>query len=342
MPPDWIAYGLALFVASTAPGERPPNAFAAMGGAVAGALTPAPPAFRPFDRTVTNWRRQALTHLILSGERAVRIATLNEPAGLPRCIRLNNYWCVKRAGWNGEIAADAEGHVAFASAPEGALVAAALLRRYYVDYGRKSAAVILASWAPAQCGLSGPAARGLAKRGVGGTLRARWLAAHRPGFTGKRRAAKGVMRRSVVADVKTPMLRAPSIASGMGERAAGLVPPALARLDTLTPRPAGAAGPRVAVASCASENARLANYARGMVAGLGVGPADDLKLFDAEGEPTATLAPAMVNMARVEIGPYEPDPRLADEAVAALRQALAARREAAALKAAAEAASRPD
>ncbi len=51
----------------------------------------------------------------------------------PRCIKLNNYWCVKRAGWAGEIAADADGHVAFASALEGAMVAVMLLRRYYLD-----------------------------------------------------------------------------------------------------------------------------------------------------------------------------------------------------------------
>ena len=53
-----------------------------------------------------------------------------EPARLPRCIRLNNYWCIKKAGWTGEVASDSEGHVAFSSSLEGAMVAVRLLRRY--------------------------------------------------------------------------------------------------------------------------------------------------------------------------------------------------------------------
>ncbi len=66
-------------------------------------------------------------------------------------MKLNNYWCVKRARWAGEIAADAEGHVAFAPAIDGALAAVMLLRRYYLDYNRRSALAILSHWAPAQC-----------------------------------------------------------------------------------------------------------------------------------------------------------------------------------------------
>jgi hypothetical protein len=105
-------------------------------------------------------------------------------------VKLNNYWCIKRAGWNGEIAADADGHVAFASAAEGAAVAALLLRRYYVDYNRRSARAIVERWAPAQClmrppgsGLSQTPAQHiaptqLAPKGLQNTLRARWLAAH--------------------------------------------------------------------------------------------------------------------------------------------------------------------
>jgi hypothetical protein len=120
----------------------------------------------------------------------------NDPA---RCVKLNNYWCVKHAGWNGEIAADADGHVAFASAEEGAAVAALLLRRYYVDYKRHSARAIVERWAPAQCSplmgraiTGAPASRagmarmmpqrvvamGIAPRGIQNTVRARWLAAH--------------------------------------------------------------------------------------------------------------------------------------------------------------------
>ena len=126
-------------------------------------------------------------------------------------MRLNNYWCVKSARWNGEIASDAEGHVAFSSAHEGALVAAQLLRRYYVDYGRKSAMAIVSRWAPAEC-VAAPvrprvttagggrkvaarkpaAARadGLSTRGIQNTARARWLAANRGRVAPVARAAE--------------------------------------------------------------------------------------------------------------------------------------------------------
>ena len=55
-----------------------------------------------------------------------------------RCVKLNNYWCIKSARWNGELATDGEGHVGFASAEHGADAAATLLRRYYLEFNRKS------------------------------------------------------------------------------------------------------------------------------------------------------------------------------------------------------------
>ena len=82
----------------------------------------------------------------------------------PRCVKLNNYWCVKRAGWAGEIAADADGHVAFASALEGAMVAVMLLRRYYLVYDRHTAQAIISHWAPANAAPS-PLRRGQAPCG---------------------------------------------------------------------------------------------------------------------------------------------------------------------------------
>ena len=65
-------------------------------------------------------------------------------------MRLNNYWRIKSARWNGKIASDAEGHVAFSSAHERAVVAAQLLRRYYVNYGHRSALAIVSRWAPSE------------------------------------------------------------------------------------------------------------------------------------------------------------------------------------------------
>ncbi|WP_442754354.1 hypothetical protein ACNHKD_15355 [Methylocystis sp. JAN1] len=160
--------------------------------------TPAP-AYAPDKRAVDNWRIESASWLEMSPVSALRRALAAEENDPARCVKLNNYWCVKRAGWNGEIASDADGHVAFASAEEGAAVAALLLRRYYVDYKRRSARAIVERWAPAQCSpmiaraTPGPAASregmarmlpqrvvpmGLAPQGIQNTLRARWLAAH--------------------------------------------------------------------------------------------------------------------------------------------------------------------
>ena len=157
--------------------------------------------------------------------------------GVSRCIRLNNYWCVKKAGWTGEIASDPEGHVAFASAADGAGVAANLLRRYYVDFNLHSARAIVQRWAPAQCGpapvafrgprvrvagpggkamggrtLLGPEPRGLTTRGLGSTLRARWLASHSRGFRPRvaGKPARVAVRRSVVPDRVGPMMKTPT------------------------------------------------------------------------------------------------------------------------------------
>lgn len=112
-----------------------------------------PAAYSQPDRAVDNWRFESALALDLSPMVALRLAAGGEPPSTPRCVKLNNYWCIKRGGWIGEIAADGEGHVAFATAEDGAAVAALLLRRYYVDYKRHSARAIVSRWAPARCAL---------------------------------------------------------------------------------------------------------------------------------------------------------------------------------------------
>ncbi|MBM3624243.1 MAG: hypothetical protein FJX16_02785, partial [Alphaproteobacteria bacterium] len=111
------------------------------------------PTYRPDVRAVDNWRMESALALEMAPFAAIRRAVGAEESEPARCVKLNNYWCIKSAGWNGEIAADPDGHVAFASAEEGAVVAALLLRRYYVDYGRRTARAIVERWAPAQCSL---------------------------------------------------------------------------------------------------------------------------------------------------------------------------------------------
>ena len=118
-------------------------------------LRRSPTSFLPAERAVANWRLEAARRLDIDLATSLTFATSGEPKGVTRCVRLNNYWCIKGVGWTGMVAADAEGHVAFASALEGATVAALLLRRYYLDYSRRSAKAIISRW-PAQCGYVAP------------------------------------------------------------------------------------------------------------------------------------------------------------------------------------------
>ena len=176
---------LALMLVTAAP-DKPPKALVDP----ASISFAAAPAYLPNQRAVDNWRTQSALALEMDPLAAARRALALENGDPARCVKLNNYWCIKRAGWNGEIAADADGHVAFASAAEGAAVAALLLRRYYVDYNRRNARAIVERWAPAQCLLRPPggglsqmpsqhiAPTQLAPKGLQNTLRARWLAAH--------------------------------------------------------------------------------------------------------------------------------------------------------------------
>jgi hypothetical protein len=273
-----------------------------------------------------------------------------EERGVTRCVRLNNYWCVKGVGWNGMLAADAEGHVAFASAEEGAAVAALLLRRYYLSYSRRSAQAIVSRWAPTECrvmlvangasailsppkrpgakspvGIAqtrnklGPAPDALSTRGVSQTLRAHWLA------RGHGKIAKAPTR-SRIAERLPPLMRVPSIAVGLGEKPMAMPELKLASLTMpgLEPlRP---------ILNCASETNRLQAYAQKASAGIAASPDEDLALFTPEGEPTPHLARVMENMSAVEIGPLRADKAVIAAGIArameAIRQAQAAKEQA--------------
>ena len=276
-------------------------------------------AFRSVDRAVTNWRQQAALQLDLPPAEAAQTFAGSEPHGASRCVRLNNYWCIKRAGWSGEIAADSEGHVAFATALDGATVAALLLRRYYVAYGRHSALAIVSRWAPAaQCGgvlaagiprraARAPRLAPVARKGLGNTLRARFLAGHTRG--GLRLAGRGgpSMRRTVIADRSLSMMAAPEIAVGMGERLTIVEPrrtgAKLADVSSLTTAAPSAPLAAPAAPVCADDGQRIRNYAARAIEGVASGIDDDLKLFDADGTPGPNLVRLMRNMAGVEIGP---------------------------------------
>jgi hypothetical protein len=332
---------LVLMMTAAAPAKAP-----ALVVAPAALMWGAPaPAYAPDKRAVDNWRLESALWLDMGPLDAARRAFDAEERDPARCVKLNNYWCVKRAGWTGEIAADADGHVAFASAEEGAAVAALLLRRYYVDYKRHSARAIVERWAPAQCSVMAarptpglPASReglarmmpqrvlpmGLARQGLQNTLRARWLAAHGRGGIGPAPA------QSRIAD--TPeLMPAPSIMAGVSEqhpRRDKTKPTPAPDLDTVAglkplPPPSYASLSSLGgMVDCSGELARIANYAAHIAEGVTATPNDDLLLFKASGQPTGNLAKALANMAAVEIGPSKPRMALVNAAVAQLRRLL--------------------
>ncbi|MEA2840676.1 MAG: hypothetical protein QOF41_2006 [Methylobacteriaceae bacterium] len=310
--------------------------------------------FQPVGRAVDNWRMQAALDLELGAETSLRWLAGASPANLPRCIRLNNYWCIKKAGWSGELASDPDGHAAFASAKDGAVAAVALLRRYYLEYGRKSARAIVAHWAPAQCELSAatvgsqsqPAITSLAplaKYGIGNTLRARWLAARRRGGTlmAKKGGGRLTVKRSVVPDrlaSTTMAARSTTVGLGNPEPPLQLEPPlkaerlrvASAFLPDLSRAPVAPSSPSPnpatpPVASCTKDATRLANYAAHVIEGIARTPDEDLNLFDAGGNPLSSLARVLANMAVVEIGPFRADPKLIEAAIETVRSASAER-----------------
>lgn len=278
-------------------------------------------AFRPSERAVTNWRLEAAENLDLKPDFKTRLTEGNNAPEVPRCVKLNNYWCIKRAGWAGEIAADTEGHVAFASAMDGAVAAAILIRRYYQDYNRHSASAILSRWAPAQCTTMTAGLRPIRKRGattqldtLGGvaplgiqnTLRARWLAAHGRGFPNRGKALAS--HASVVPSRPLALMRAPEIAVGMGEseRTPVTVRIAALELPTSAPPPTSPPPPKSAPPrgpSCLGESERIRNYTLRAIEGIAASPDDDLNLFAADRTPSANLARLLENMAKVEIGP---------------------------------------
>lgn len=300
------------------------------------------PVYAAQQRAVSNWRAQAIAQLALDTARLRTILFADAQTRLPRCIRLNNYWCIKSARWNGEIATDSEGHVAFVNAHEGALVAVNLLRRYYLEFNRKSALSIVSRWAPAQCGGGAMIARApraattradaLTTRGIRNTARAKFLARHGRGGVARQssvarparvkraalRKGKRAPQRIVIARVDD-MMRAPAIAVGSGERAPASSALRTIPLAALAPAPARGAKPEPAVPriACTGEALRIRNYAAQIAAAAGVGPTDDLQLFAPDGTAHARLRAVMLAMAGVEIGPYGVRAALVDNAIAA-------------------------
>lgn len=330
------------------------------------------PYYQHVARAVSNWRAQAGAELRPVSLALVARVAPTEPAFVARCAKLNNYWCIKSARWTGEVGADAEGHTGFATAADGADAAAGLLRRYYRDYGRRTALAIVRRWAPASCGLAmpGPIAKNtkpspLAPRGIGGTLRARYLARHLPG--GARRGGRTALRVqpwSPLARMSGHPARRPAIATRVASRpvadiAAGLSDkPAAASarvvrgadgpaalLDRKVPSPdrlvaESALLPmivsglslgdlRAPAPLCGGDEVRIGNYAAAIAKSVGLRSTDDLALFSPDGSPLPNLAAVMRAMSAVELGALHAGPPLIEAAIARLGPVTAATADAA-------------
>ncbi|MCJ2124676.1 hypothetical protein [Methylobacterium sp. J-077] len=325
----------------------------------------APPRFDPATRSVSNWHEQAGESL-LPRSLALTARLAEDPPYVARCVRLNNGWCIKSARWPGEIGADAEGHTAFATLADGADAAASLLRRYFRDYNRRNALAIVRRWAPAECqiastirvgrGVATPAVSAtLAPRGLGRTLRARFLASHRPGGVPRARAkalrvqpwsplARMAGRPGARPAARVPrvaMLQpVPDIAAGIAAEPgrAGTVRGAVdptALLDRKVPSPdrmvaesaqlpAIAAGLplldlRLPAPLCTGDEVRIQAYAARISGSVGLKPGDDLDLFGPDGAPRPNLAPVMLAMSAVELGTLRAGPDLVEAAIARLK-----------------------
>jgi hypothetical protein len=301
--------------------------------------------YRADTREVTNWRFEAIDALEPKSVIVLSALLKAERPFVTRCVKLNNYWCIKSARWNGELATDGEGHVGFASAEHGADAAAMLLRRYYMQYNRKSALDIVRRWAPAECnvatGIGGMAV--LAVKGIGGTVRARYLASRRRGkvvrYTAQAKPGAKQGRVSMTLS-KTPQFRVPDIAAGMGERKKPAAAPQPLLMTRATPQPKPKAGPKstttasvspkaekpATATACAPDEQRLRNYAGRMVAGLDVGANDDLKLFAEDGMPLPNLASVMLAMSSFELGALRASPDLVEGAIQRMVDQIATKR----------------
>ncbi|MGF9761541.1 hypothetical protein AAII07_40750 [Microvirga sp. 0TCS3.31] len=321
-------YALVLAARALLPGDS---------GSGGDALQPEPQAvaarYEPASREVTNWRSEAMDALEPKPVVAMAALFRAERPFVTRCVKLNNYWCIKSARWNGELATDSEGHVGFVSADHAADAAATLLRRYYLEFNRKSALDIVRRWAPAECnvatGIGGVAM--LAVRGIGGTVRAQYLASRKQKGGAVRYTAKagpggkpGRVSMVIPMAPKTPQYRVPSIAAGMGEKPKPAKQPeplvATRRKPVREPAATASAAPKPApkvqvAAACPSEEQRHRNYAGRMVEGLGLGPSDDLKLFTEDGTPLPNLAHVMLAMSAFELGALRASPDLVEGAI---------------------------
>ncbi len=64
------------------------------------------------------------------------------------CIRFNNFWCLKRAGWQGEVGHDSRDHTKFSESAYAARAFFKTMRTYRYLHGLKSTSEIFNRYAP--------------------------------------------------------------------------------------------------------------------------------------------------------------------------------------------------
>lgn len=99
------------------------------------------PTYDAASRVVSNWKEQSVAHLGVAESDLAKHKFL-------RCIKLNNYWCLKDMGWNGRLGRDADNHTAFVNGEMAARAAVRNFRTAYSTRGRKTAFQIMSVYAP--------------------------------------------------------------------------------------------------------------------------------------------------------------------------------------------------
>lgn len=134
-----------------------------------------PSKFNAVQKAVSNWPSEALTHL------SVTQTGLDNHKSL-RCIKLNNYWCLKDIGWNGRLGRDSDSHTAFRNGYYAARAIVRNTRTAYFSHGRQSALELMKAYAPSSDCIGSNAGR----RSDGSCIR------HNPTEKYARAAAKGI------------------------------------------------------------------------------------------------------------------------------------------------------
>ncbi|NKC11708.1 MAG: hypothetical protein GKR94_05745 [Gammaproteobacteria bacterium] len=93
------------------------------------------------SRLVNNWKSEAISHLIITEQQLERHKTV-------RCMKLNNYWCLKDFGWKGRLGKDSDHHTAFKTGFWAARAIVRNTRTAYIRRKRKSAFQIMEAYAP--------------------------------------------------------------------------------------------------------------------------------------------------------------------------------------------------